>query len=87
MMVNIYEAKTRLSRLLEAVEAGEEVVIARAGRPVARLVAFDRDRRPRSPGGWKGRWALAPDWEAPEVGLAIVKGFADGAVFPGDDAA
>jgi len=45
--VNIHEAKTHLSRLLERVAAGEEVVIAKAGRPVARLIAFGEtpDRR------------------------------------------
>jgi antitoxin (DNA-binding transcriptional repressor) of toxin-antitoxin stability system len=44
--VNVHEAKTHLSTLLAAVEAGEEVVIARAGRPVARLTRFLTDVRP-----------------------------------------
>ena len=52
--VNVHEAKTHLSRLLEIVEAGEEVVIARAGKPVARLVAL-QERQPRKPGLAEGR--------------------------------
>ena len=45
MQVNIHEAKTRLSALLQAVEAGEEVVIARAGKPIAKLTAVDKPRK------------------------------------------
>ena len=45
-MVNVHEAKTELSRLLAAVEAGDEVVIARRGKPVARLVKYERKKRP-----------------------------------------
>ena len=52
--VNIQEAKTHLSRLLERVAAGEEVVIARAGKPVARLVPI-KSEEPRKPGLVKGR--------------------------------
>jgi prevent-host-death family protein len=62
--VNIHEAKTHLSRLVERVEAGEEITIARAGRPVARLVPVQR-RRPRRPGLWKGRVVIGPDFDAP----------------------
>ena len=61
--VNIHEAKTHLSRLVERVEAGEEVVIARAGRPVARLVAYRARTAPRMPGAWKGRVRLTPDFD------------------------
>ncbi|MCY3707108.1 MAG: type II toxin-antitoxin system prevent-host-death family antitoxin [Gammaproteobacteria bacterium] len=48
VIVNVHQAKTQLSRLLAQVEAGEEVVVARRGKPVARLVAFERrgERRP-----------------------------------------
>jgi prevent-host-death family protein len=52
--VNVHEAKTHLSRLLERVVAGEEVVIARAGHPVARLVPI-HPKQPRKPGLAKGR--------------------------------
>ena len=56
-MVNVGEAKTNLSRLLAQVEAGEDVVIARNGKPVARLVRFQRQGRPQF-GSWKGRIVL-----------------------------
>lgn len=51
--INIHQAKTHLSKLVERVEAGEEFVIARAGKPVARLVALERAGRPITPGKMK----------------------------------
>ena len=54
VQVNVHEAKTQLSRLLAQVEAGEEVVIARNGVPVARLVAAPRKARKPQPDQWKG---------------------------------
>ncbi len=62
--VNIHEAKTHLSRLLERVLAGEEVVIAKAGRPIARLVPFARRRR-RALGQDEGRFTVPEDFDAP----------------------
>lgn len=56
-MVNIHQAKTQLSRLLAQVEAGEEVVIARNGKPVARLVRF-RDRGKRRFGALQGKISI-----------------------------
>ena len=73
--VNIHEAKTHLSRLIERVEAGEEITLARAGRPVARLVPVDRIREPRRPGIWKGQVWFAPDWDSPEVNNEIADEF------------
>ncbi len=61
--MNIHEAKTHLSRLVERIEAGEEIVIARAGRPVARLVPYWARTRPRTPGAWRGLVRLAPDFD------------------------
>lgn len=52
--VNIHEAKTHLSRLVERVQAGEEIVIAKAGRPAARLVPIEDVRKPVKIGGLKG---------------------------------
>ena len=73
--VNVHEAKTHLSRLLERVEAGEEVVIARAGRPVARLVPFVPRTTPREPGVWRGSVALANDFDhTPETLLDDFEG-------------
>jgi prevent-host-death family protein len=75
MHVNIHEAKTHLSRLLERVEAGEEVVIGRAGKPVARLVPYRQDQEPRTPGGWQGRVRIADDFdELPPELLAAFHG-------------
>ena len=66
-VVNIHEAKTHLSRLLEVVERGEDVVIARAGRPVATLTDYQPDRRRlAAPGSLKGGdWRMADDFDAP----------------------
>ena len=63
--INIHEAKTQFSRLLEAVAQGEEVVIARAGKPVAQLVAIHTKLPVRTPGALKGRLQLADDFDAP----------------------
>lgn len=63
--VNVHEAKTQLSRLLERVLQGEEVVIARHGKPVARLVAFSEGAARRTPGSAKGRVELSPDFDEP----------------------
>lgn len=60
----MHEAKTHLSRLLQQVEAGEEVLIARAGQPVARLVST-RPKLPRAPGRLKGEVRIAADFDAP----------------------
>jgi prevent-host-death family protein len=63
--VNVHEAKTHLSRLLSRVERGDEVVIARAGRPIARLVPFDvQAERPRF-GLDIGRFEVPDDFNAP----------------------
>jgi prevent-host-death family protein len=63
--VNIYEAKTQLSKLLKRVRAGEEVIIADAGRPVARLVPFETPRQPRVLGADAGTIWMADDAFAP----------------------
>lgn len=63
--VNIHEAKTHLSRLIERVEAGEEITLARAGRPVAKLVPIKRLLEPRPLGLWKGKVVIKPDFDDP----------------------
>ncbi|MEW6280644.1 MAG: type II toxin-antitoxin system Phd/YefM family antitoxin [Candidatus Eremiobacterota bacterium] len=65
MQVNVHEAKTHLSRLLERVAAGEEIVIAKAGRPVARLVPIQGARPRRKPGAYRGQGQVAEDFNAP----------------------
>ena len=64
-IVNVHEAKTHLSRLLEEVEAGQDVVIARSGRPVARLTALLPARTPRRLGALAGLYTVPEDWDAP----------------------
>lgn len=73
--VNIHDAKTHLSRLVERVEAGEEIVIARGGKPVARLVPLKLRTRPRQLGTLRGKIWLAPDWDSPEVNAEIARDF------------
>ena len=63
--VNMHEAKTHLSRLVERAAAGEEIIIAKGGRPVARLVALDHDPSPRVFGTMRGKIRLADDFDAP----------------------
>jgi prevent-host-death family protein len=62
-IVNVHEAKTQLSRLLQDVEDGEEVVIARNGTPVARLVPHVEERKPREPGWGKGWIEILPGFD------------------------
>jgi len=62
---NLYEAKTNLSRLVERAAAGEEIVIAKAGKPLARLVSYEAVKLPRRPGAWKGRMRIGEDFEDP----------------------
>ena len=63
--VNIHEAKTHLSRLLEEVSGGEEIMIAKAGRPVARLVPVAAACKPRKLGWLQGRFTVPDDFDAP----------------------
>jgi prevent-host-death family protein len=62
MLVNMHEAKTQLSRLVERAIAGEDVVIGKAGRPVARLVPYT-PRQVRTPGRWRGQITVADDFD------------------------
>jgi prevent-host-death family protein len=65
--VSLYEAKTRLSELVEQAAQGREITIAKSGKPKARLVPLARKdtRRLRKPGRGKGRVWIAPDFDAP----------------------
>jgi prevent-host-death family protein len=64
-IVNIHEAKTHFSKLIDAVARGEEIVIARAGKPAARLVPIEPARPERKPGALKGKIHVAEDFDAP----------------------
>ena len=79
-ITNIHEAKTHFSKLVERAEAGEEIVIGRAGKAVARLVPFDRPSVGRQPGLLRGRIWMAPDFdETPEELVGLFEGGFDDA--------
>jgi prevent-host-death family protein len=80
-IVNIYEAKAHFSQLLDAVQKGEEVVIAKAGRPVADLKPY-RPRRPLKLGLLKGQIKIHGDIVSPDP--KITKVFEDSRLFPDD---
>lgn len=63
--INIHEAKTHFSRLLERVNRGEEIVIAKAGKPVARLVPYDVKKSRRIPGTAKGQIEIGGNFDDP----------------------
>jgi prevent-host-death family protein len=63
--VNINDAKTRLSELVELASRGEDVVITRDGRPVVQIVAFRSKRAPRRPGRMRGAIRVGRDFDAP----------------------
>ena len=64
-VLNLYEAKTQLSRLVDEAAGGEEIVIAKAGKPRARLIGLRPPRQARKPGGAKGRIRIGKDFDAP----------------------
>jgi prevent-host-death family protein len=63
-IINMHDAKTQLSRLVEQAEAGEDIVLARAGKPVVRLVPVRIAQR-RKLGQWKGKVRMSKDFDAP----------------------
>jgi prevent-host-death family protein len=65
VQVNIYEAKSKLSKLINQVIAGEEVIVAKWGKPVAKIVPFDKPSRDRKPGSAKGKILISDDFDAP----------------------
>lgn len=69
MMVNTHEAKTQLSKLIDRAARGEEIIIAKAGKPMARLVPYREERAPRRPGLWRGRVRIADDFDATPAAL------------------
>ena len=64
-MVNVQFAKTQLSRLLEKVAAGETIIIGKAGKPMAMLVAWRPALKKRQLGGWRGQVWIADDFDGP----------------------
>lgn len=72
--VNVNEAETRLSQLVELVEDGERVVIARAGVPVAELIRHSAPRANRRGGQWRGQARIPADFDAPAPEIAALFG-------------
>lgn len=75
---NIHQAKTNLSKLLDQVQKGKEVVIAKAGVPIAKLVLFDKIENKRVPGTWKGKAWISPDFDKEDK--EIEKLFSEGSI-------
>jgi prevent-host-death family protein len=72
---NIHDAKTNLSRIIERVEHGEEIIISRAGHPVAKVIPLSSrvDRRAR--GSLRGQLVITEDWDSDEVNESIAHDF------------
>lgn len=64
-MINTHDAKTHLSQLLDRVANGEEFILAKAGKPIARLIGFRPEEIARRGGQWKGLVRIAEDFDAP----------------------
>lgn len=75
---NIHEAKTQLSRIVDRVEHGEEIIISRAGRPVAKVIPFARKVDRTGRGSLRGQLGLSEDWDSPAVNEAIARDFGPG---------
>ena len=65
IIYNLSAAKTSLSRLLDRVASGEEIILTKAGKPLAKLVPFHRNSAPHQPGGWEGRVRISDDFDDP----------------------
>jgi prevent-host-death family protein len=79
MQVNMLDAKNSLSRLVAAAERGEEVVLARDGKPVARLLRYQAPKV-KPPGAWRGKVKISPDWDSPETNAEIATLFEQSAL-------
>ena len=75
-ITNIHDAKTRFSQLIERVQAGEEVIIGKAGVPVAKLIRYNESEVPRRPGYWRGKVRIADDFD--ELSEAFAAFFEEG---------
>ena len=74
-VTNIHQAKTQLSQLIKQVRQGEEIIIGKAGKPVAKLVPYEPTAEPRRGGQWRGRIRIADDFdELPEELAAAFRG-------------
>ncbi|MDP1734541.1 MAG: type II toxin-antitoxin system prevent-host-death family antitoxin [Sulfuritalea sp.] len=74
MQINLLEARTCLSRLVAAAECGEEVILARSGKPVAKIVPYEAPRV-KPPGSMRGRIKVLPDRDSPETNADVAELF------------
>jgi prevent-host-death family protein len=65
ILYDLREARTSLSRLIDRAASGEEIILSKAGKPVAKLVSFRRSAEPHRPGGWEGQVRISEDFDAP----------------------
>jgi prevent-host-death family protein len=72
---NIHDAKTNLSRIIDRVEHGEEIIISRAGHPVAKVIPLFRTANRTGRGSLRGKLTMAKDWDSPEINEAIANDF------------
>jgi len=72
---NIHDAKTNLSRIIERVEHGEEIIISRSGHPVAKVIPLTRNVNRAGRGSLRGRLELATDWDSVDTNGAIADDF------------
>ncbi len=73
-IANIHQAKSNLSELIDHAMSGEEIIIAKAGQPMVRLVPVQLDQSPRTGGQWKGRVRIADDFDALPADIASAFG-------------
>jgi antitoxin (DNA-binding transcriptional repressor) of toxin-antitoxin stability system len=83
IQVNIHEAKTRLSELLERVQGGEEVIIAKAGKPIAKLGQLETKQKERRPGRLKGKIRVIGNFSDADAEIAAM--FENSRIFPDGD--
>jgi prevent-host-death family protein len=68
-IMNIHQAKTNLSKLIELVIAGEDVIIAKAGKPVAKLISYKNSQKNRVPGLWKNKIWISENFDDEDEGI------------------
>jgi prevent-host-death family protein len=78
VQVNMLDAKNALSRLVAAAERGEEVILARDGKPVARIIRYQAPKV-KPPGAWKGKVRVSRDWDSAETNAQIAAMFEESA--------
>ena len=71
---NIHEAKSQLSKLIESALSGEEIIIAKAGKPLVRLIPYQENEQERIPGGWEAKVVMSDDFDE-ELPTNILQGF------------